>query len=93
MCATWIQVWNILRTCFTAPRSRAPLASVTDWEMGIFPVFVSLVTGFPVFSLGSECAGTFCTLRFMVPLIYLPMLAEAIEIEGEAACHPLPQLS
>lgn len=90
MCATWIQVWNILRTCFTAHRSRTPLASVTDREMGVFPVFVSLVTGFPVFSLGSECAGTFCLVHGAFDL---PMLAEAFEIEGEAACHPLPQLS
>lgn len=72
MCATWIQVWNILRTCFTAHRSHTPLASVTNWEMGLFPVFVSLVIDFPYFHLGLSVQGP--AAWSMVPLIYLCLL-------------------
>lgn len=55
-----------------------PLASVTEWEMGICPFFASLTTGLLVFSPGSACIGTpCCHVAFD-----LPMLAEAREWEG-----------
>lgn len=64
-------------------------SGLSDWETGARPFFARLSTGLPVFSLGSECAGTRYLTHFAVDL---PTLAQVGECEGEAACHPLPQL-